>query len=230
MTTPSGPYDPNSQQNPPPYSPYPPYPPYSPYPPTYPGATPEQPYGPPPYGQPPYGQPYGTPPMYPPYPPYPPPQRNSHKTLWIILGVVGGVLLLSCVACAGIVFYAGQQVANSPILGSSIAISEFCTDEEQQDYVAAYNQFSTQLQGQITQDQFLSRSQQLDGTNGPVSQCTPSPSTDAQPSSASATFDVTVERSASTGAQPTTATGTITLVKSGGAWRIDSIDSALSLT
>lgn len=228
MTTPSGPYDPNSPQNPPPYSPYPPYP---PYPPTYPGAAPEQPYGPPPYGAPPYGQPYGAPPMYPPYPPSPPPQSNSHKTLWIILGVVGGVLLLSCVACVGIVYFAGRQFANSPILGSTIAVSEFCTDEEQQDYVSAYNQFSTQLQGQISQDQFVSRGQQLDSTNGPVSHCTPSVSTTgAAPSSSSATFDVTVERSTSTGTQPTTATGTITLVNSDGSWKIDAIDSALGLT
>lgn len=218
----SGPYDPNQPPTPPPYSPYPP---------TYPGAAPGQPlYGQPPYGQPPYGQPYGAPPMYPAYPGYPPPQpqKNSNRTLWIILGVVGGVLLLACLACVGIVYVVGQQVASSPLLGSTVVVSTFCAEEESQDYAAAYNQLSANLQGQMTQDQFVSRSEALDTSNGTVSQCSPAPSGDAAQGSSNVSFDMTIQRDLN--GTTSSSTGTITVVNSGGSWKIDTIDSSLGLT
>jgi hypothetical protein len=82
------------------------------------------------------------------------------------------------------------------------------------------------MQSQMTQDQFAQRSQSLDTSQGTISQCQPTPSDSFQPSDASATFDVRVTRG--TGSAPTT--GTITLVKENGGWKIDTIDPSLSLT
>jgi len=226
MSTPSGPYDPTPPsggypQNPPPYQGYPPYP----------GEVPQQsPYGQPPYGQQPYGQqPYGPPQVYPGYPGYPvppQPQKNSNRTLWIILSVVGGVLVLACVSCVVLFAVLGSQLFNSPIFGSTIAVTEFCTDEKDQQYPQAYHLLSSSMQNQMTQDQFVQRSQSLDTSQGTVSQCQPTPSSTPQAGDTSASFDVRVTR----GTAGTPTTGTITLVKESGGWKIDSIDPSLSLT
>src|SRR6266704_4294378 len=74
-------------------------------------------YGPPPYGQPQWGQQtppppyaptqYGPPPYgAPPVPGYAQPQpqpRQSRRALWIVLGIFGGLIVLSCALC-GIFF------------------------------------------------------------------------------------------------------------------------------
>ncbi len=228
MSTPSGPYDPTPPsgeypQNPPPYPGYPPYP----------GDAPQQsPYGQSPYGQPPYGQqPYGPPQVYPGYPGYPvppQPQKNSNRTLWIILGVVGGVLVLACVLCVGGVFFLGSQLFNNPTIASTIAVTNFCADEESQQYVRAYNLLSSSMQSQRTQSDFIQRSQSLDTSQGTVSQCQPTTSSTNPATDTSASIPVTVMRG--TGSTATTTNGTITLVKESGGWKIDSIDPSLSLT
>lgn len=227
-------------------APYPPYPPYPGYPPPYPGAAPGQPYAQQP--------PYGPPPMYPAYPGYPPlPQKKSNRTLWIVLGVVGGVLLL-CVICGVAGIFLVQSVLKSPVVGATITVSEFCADEQTQQYTSAYDLFSPNLQSQITQDDFVSRAQRFDAANGMVSDCTPSTSS-AQVNDTTATFTLSVVRGGSlpststgddstppsTGASPTataatgtttpptTSTGTITLVENNGDWQIDAIDSSLGL-
>ncbi|MFJ1701855.1 hypothetical protein [Kitasatospora sp. NPDC088346] len=89
---------------------------------------PAQPYGAPPpapqpYGAPPPQQPYGDPqqawgavppqggapyPGYPGYPGYPAEQKKSRKTLWIVLGCVGGAVLLG----AGVLGYAVYDVTS----------------------------------------------------------------------------------------------------------------------
>lgn len=227
MSTPSGPYDPTPPsggypQNPPPYQGYPPYP----------GEVPQQsPYGQPPYGQQPYGQqPYGPPQVYPGYPGYPAPQpqKNSNRTLWIILSVVGGVLVISCLACVGLIVFLGGQLFSSPVFGSTLAVTQFCTYEKDQQYPQAYRLLSSSMQNQMTQDQFTQRSQSLDTSQGVVSQCVPSTSGTNLATDTSASFPVTVTRG--TGSTATTTNGTITLVKESGSWKIDSIAPSLSLT
>jgi hypothetical protein len=158
----------------------------------------------------------------------PQPQKNSNRTLWIILGVVGGVLVLACLACVGLVIFLGSQVASNPIFGSTLAVTSFCTDEETQRYDQAYKLLSSSMQSQTLQDQFTQRSQSLDTSQGTVSQCEPTPSGNFQPSDTSATFDVQVKRG--TGSTATTTNGTITLVNQSGSWKIDSIASSLGLT
>lgn len=231
MSTPSGPYDPTPPfgerpQNPPPYPEYPTTPSYAP---------PSSPYGPPPYGQPVYGQqPYGAPPVYPGYPGYPgypvPPQTNSNRTLWIVLSVVGGVLVLSCVLCVGVFFWAGSRILGSPLIGSATTLGEFCSYEERQNYQQAYGLFSSNLQNQMTQSQFAQASQNHDTTSGPVTYCSTSASSQGnapQASDTSASFPVVVTRGS--GSTATSANGTITLVKQNGAWKVDSVDQSLGL-
>lgn len=239
---PRGPYDPDgpTENVPPPYAPSPPYP---VYPPPYPGAAPGQPYAQQP--------PYGPPPMYPAYPGYPPPlpQKKSNTVLWIVLGVVGGIVLL-CIICSVGGILLARSAFQSPFFGATIAASEFCQDEELQQYDSAYTLFSPKLQSQFTQDAFVSRAQELDTENGAISACTPSP---GQIGDTSATFSLTVERGGATPAattgpgltptstvssatptttasSATTTTGSITLVNANGSWQVDAIDQSLGLT
>jgi hypothetical protein len=138
------------------------------------------------------------------------------------------VLLLSCVACVGLIFWVGSQAANNPTFASTLAVTAFCGNEQQQRYTAAYDEFSTNLQSQMTRDQFVSASQAHDSAGGTVSDCTASPTGVVQQNDTSASFDVTVTRG--TGATAATSDGTITLVKEGGSWKIDNIDPSLGLT
>jgi hypothetical protein len=243
MSTPSGPYDQTPRpagageygQNPPPYPGYQPYP-----------GAPTQP-NPYPYGQPgmpTYPQPYPPQPYGAPYPGYPvAPPKNSNKTPWIVLSVVGGVLLLACISCAALVFYLGSQVASSPLFGSTLTATSFCTDAQTQNYSEAYKLLSSNLQNQIGEDQFVQDNQNADSASGTVTACAPSPSDQTAQSSSSVTsvsFTVAVTRGASSagsaggdtgsGSGGTTTTGTMTLIKENGSWKVDSIDSSLGLT
>lgn len=42
----------------------------------------------------------------------PPPPKKSNTWLWILLGV-GGVLILGCCGCAGLMYFGGQQAMNA---------------------------------------------------------------------------------------------------------------------
>src|SRR5437016_4241896 len=76
----------------------------------------------PPQQQPPYQQPqYGMPPMQNYTPPQPP--KKSLRWLWITLGIIGGIIILSCAGCAiasvfGISFIA-KTVGQPTIVASS---------------------------------------------------------------------------------------------------------------
>ncbi len=148
MSSPNDPTDPNISRMPE----YPPQPEYysqaSGYPTYAQGNPPTQPAQPYPYPQP-------TPQPYPPYQPYPgqyapppmPPKR-SNRTLWIVLGSVGGALLLICVSCSILAIVLGGQIGKQlgPAFGASVTLVNFCTAMQQQDYATAYAQFSTDLQ------------------------------------------------------------------------------------
>ncbi len=85
----------------------------------------QPPYGQPPYGQQPYGQspygqsPYGQPPYgQPPYGPGGPSRYGSRrsggsglKTLWIVLGSIGGIVALCCIGCGVLGYFGYQTVA-----------------------------------------------------------------------------------------------------------------------
>src|SRR6266516_5852437 len=121
--------DPNQQPQPPYGQPQPPY--QQPQPPYEQQQWAQQP--PPYYGQQQWGQqppPDYAPPQYvapaygaQPVPGYAPPQqpRRSRRGLWIALGIIGGVLVLSCAVC-GILFANGAAFFAKTVAGPAIVV------------------------------------------------------------------------------------------------------------
>lgn len=220
--TPQGqpPYPPTTPaQQPYPAAPQPPYPPYS-YPPAY--------------GQP--GAPGAYPPPYPypyPYPPMPPQQpKQSHKALWITLSILGGVILLSCIACSAFAAISlnrvGKQITSS--LGPTLTAQEFCSDMEIQDYDSAYSLFSANLQSQVTSDQWSAKNQARDLSDGQVSACTVMPNSNL-PQGGRANLQIQITRNGDTSSTATgSQTGVLTIIQEGSQWKIDNIDASLGLT
>lgn len=215
---------------------YPPYPEGNPYYPTAPGGgqQPEYPqpaYPPPGYGQPGYppgyyGQPGYPPPQgqYPPYPPAQPPQR-SNRGVWITCGVIAAVLVVVCIGAGAAIAALGGRVGGTLFntVGVAATASQFCVDEEKQQYAAAYQLLSPSLQSSMTQDQFIQNSQAHDASDGTITNCTPSSrSGNVRFSGDTVTLDLEVTRN-----QP--ASGSVTFKQVGSGWKIDSIDASLGL-
>src|SRR6266704_6502768 len=155
-------YDPNQPQ--PPDSGQQPQPPYGqpgqPQQPPYEqqwGQQPQSQYGQPPYGQPqqpPYGQQWGQQPPQDyaptqyvapaygaqPVPGYAPPQqpRRSRRGLWIALGIIGGVLVLSCAVC-GILFANGAAFFAKTVAGPAIVVDQYYNAVKGQHYDTAFS-------------------------------------------------------------------------------------------
>lgn len=180
----------------------------------------QPPYGQPPYGQQPYTSPYEqqysqpppeTPPYAPTQPPYQPTQYGappvypqpmyvpapqppkSNKTLWIVLSIVGGVLLLLIGLCGAIFYSAGKAVSNfsTTIVATSTAIQQTSVADEEppqkeaenyylaisvQDYANAYSIYvapNVQVNGTtLTQSAFIQQAQARDTSGGDVTDYT----------------------------------------------------------
>lgn len=240
MSSPNDPTDPNISRTPE----YPPQPEYYAQAPGYPTYTqgnpptqPSQPYPPQPAPQ-----------AYPPYQPYPGqyapppmPPKKSNRTLWVVLGSIGGVLLLLCVACSVLAVVLGGQIGKQlgPVFGASTTLVNFCTAMQEQDYTTAYAQFSTDLQGRVTEDEFTTNATKLDADQGRVTNCSTSSSASSSGDSNgptisddSVTLDVGITRSggASSGETNNTTSGLFTFTKEGSAFKIDTIASIFELT
>jgi hypothetical protein len=186
-------YDPNQPQQPDSsQQPQPPYgqlqPPYQQpqggqQPPPYYGQPQQPPYGQPQWGQQPPPQPQYDPTQYvgpygaPPVPGYMPPQqpRQSRRALWIVLGIIGGILVLSCAFC-GILFALGAGPIASivgSIAGPTNVVNQYYNAIQRQDYPTAYSYLDTNLiatNGQtLTQDLYTTGAQALDLAKGKVS-------------------------------------------------------------
>ncbi len=163
----------------------------------------QQPYAaPPPPAYPPYGapaQPYGAP-----VPGVPgagiPPTAQSRRTLWIILGAVGIVVIL------GIILFAVVIVnASSP----TKTLDAFCNALNQRDYQTAYNQLSPAYQQRGGSESSFATAFSSVST---CSHGTPSESSDT------ATASITIITNGQT------ANGTASLVKdSSGNWKINDL-------
>jgi hypothetical protein len=152
----------SSQHSPPPY-------PYGePQPPYYQPQWGKQP--PPQYAQTQYGAPYGAPPV----PDYMQPQqpRQSRRWLWITLGIIGGLVVLSCIACGtlfalGIGFFA--KTAGAP----TSVVDQYYNAIENQRYDTAYSYLDPNLiasNGQpLTQQEYTTAAQAQDTNKGTVS-------------------------------------------------------------
>jgi len=236
MSTPTNPYgypsnpeQPGESQFPPSQSPYPDqtfggsqvgqpqYPRSAPYPP--------YPYPPAPYPQAPYA-PQGYP-MYPQggMPPYggPPPERQSRTTLWVILSILGVLAVVACAACAFLFVMFGQLAQK--VAQPAVVTVDFCQDLRTQNYTAAYDLLSSDLQQQVSEDDFVRVNQTHDASDGTVTECTVSSTGgDAQIGDGSVTLPLSVARGTSA-----PVTGDITLTQSGTTWRISAIDQRLGL-
>ena len=184
-------YDPNQPQQPDsgqqPQQPY--GPPGQPQQPPY--GQPQQPYGQPgqpqqpPYGQPQWGQ--QPPPDYAPTqyvapaygaqpaaPGYMPPQqlKRSRRGLWIVLGIIGGLIVLSCAVC-GILFVAGVGFFAKTVAAPALVANQYYSAVEKQDYSNAYSYLNTNLIAQnnqpLTQELYTTAAQTLDTAKGTVS-------------------------------------------------------------
>lgn len=222
--------DPNQPQQPPygqppsgqpQWGPPPQQPPYE-QPQTQWGPPPQQPpYGqpqwsPPPeqYGQPPYGAPqYGVPPAQPP--------KRSLRWLWITLGIVGGIILLSCIGC-GILFATGFSLIKNTVQPAVIA-TQYYQALQQHDYTKAYSYLDPNITAQggaLTQNLFTQGAQAAEALKGPISSYTPS-STNVNNNTANITMTVTRNNS-SYSVQ-------LTLKQEGNDWKITRIVGPLGL-
>lgn len=132
----------------------------------------------PPYGQQSYGQPlYGPPPYMPP----PPEQKRSLKWLWITLGIIGGLIVLSCAGCfllGTFGFNAVKQVA-----GPAVVTGEYYQYVKMQQYDQAYALLDSNATITVAgvsvptaQNSYIQAAQRLDQTLGPVSSFSVQPS------------------------------------------------------
>jgi NTF2-like N-terminal transpeptidase domain len=155
------------------------------------GQQPQQPYGQPgqpqqpPYGQPQWGQ--QPPPDYAPTqyvapaygaqpaaPGYMPPQqlKRSRRGLWIVLGIIGGLIVLSCAVC-GILFVAGVGFFAKTVAAPALVANQYYSAIEKQDYSTAYSYLNTNLIAQnnqpLTQELYTTAARTLDTAKGTVS-------------------------------------------------------------
>jgi len=168
--------------------------------------------------------------------------RQSHKALWITLSVVGSLLIVLCVSCSVLLAVSLSRITTQitslpPGVDPVVAASNFCSYEINQDYASAYGLLSPNLQGQISQQQFISDNQTRDASQGQVIGCSAasqqSTAPDATPSSPTTlTLNIWLAPTATNSSgPPTNLSGNITMAQqSDGSWKLDAIDSALPLT
>jgi flagellar basal body-associated protein FliL len=211
----------------------------------------------PPYGQSPYTSPYEqqyspAQPAYPPTTQYgasppsvqpvyiPPPQKSSAKTVWIVLGVVGAVLLLVGGGCCFAFFFvfnrAGQavqsvstQIAATVTAGQQTAVASEPAPSQQaqnyylaisvQDYTNAYSYLAVNMTTtdgkKLTQALYVQQAQALDASEGRVTDYTVTADPGEQ---TKATVQVTRSKGA-------TYTVHLTFIQSTDQWVISSFDS-----
>lgn len=182
---------------------------------------------PPPYAP----NPYGASPVYPQpfYMPPPQPQSHSNKALWIVLGIVGGVLVLIIGLCSVSVYFAGRAISNSSQIIQATAIANEPSPQQQaenyylalsvQDYTGAYNYLaSTVNDSTLTKTAFTQQALARDTSDGDVTDYTATvdPNDDTK-------VTVQVTRDGANGT-PETYTAHLTFIQADFQWTISSFD------
>lgn len=132
----------------------------------------------------------------------PPSGKRNNRTLWIILGIVGGVVVLGIIACVAIF----AVVANSST--PTKTLDTFCNALKTRDYQTAYNQLSTFRKTKISESDFAN-------LFTPANSCTYSTPSE---SGSSATTTLTFFTNSGSVDGPTN------MVQENGVWKIDAIN------
>lgn len=152
------------------------------------------------------------------------PARRSHRGVWITLGSIIGVLAVAAGLLAYFVVIPILQT-DAEVSAASVAARSFCADITAQNYSAAYDLLSTNYQKTVSSSDFASANNLRDKLSGAVQSCPiPTGGPDVSAGVNTVTLFVSFTRPNPT---PTTASGSITLIKQGGQWKLDKIDDAL---
>lgn len=150
--------------------------------------------------------------------------RRSHRGVWITLGSILGVLVLACGLLGYFVVLPILQ-QDAEISAAAVAASNFCSDLKAQNYSAAYDMFTAHYQTTAPKPQFLQESALRDQIGGNVTDC---PIPNSGPNVSAGTNMVTLYVSVTRAkASPATTSGSMTLVKQSGVWKLDKIDDTL---
>jgi hypothetical protein len=176
-------------------------------PPDYQVSPAQQAYNAPPAPYSPYGSP-GQPAYGAPVPAVPgvgtTPARRGNRTLWIILSIVGGVLVLGIISCVVLV----SVLASTP----TKTLQSYCDGLRNGDYQTAYNQLSNTIQGQVSESQFADSNRQAANAVSGISSCTVN---NVNQTGSSATGQITFN----TGTGKSV-TDNYNLINDNGAWKI----------
>lgn len=152
-------------------------------------------------------------------PPTKPVRKRRHPVRVALL-----IILMLLVIGAGGLFLYAQSVEGA----IAAAAQNFCSDLKAQNYSGAYALLSTSYQAKVTPQQFSQAGQLHDQIDGKVQNCSASGGASGlgallQLGSTSVTFPTHIARNK-------TLSGDMTLVKQGGAWKVDALDESLQGT
>jgi hypothetical protein len=148
------------------------------------------------------------------------------------------VATVLCIGCGlAVSTYVNRLNQSLPSTLASLTVSEFCLDEETQNYTSAYNLLSSNLQQQYSESQFTADARQHDSTLGTITVCSQQGLVVSNTGNEK-TVTIKVTRMATPtpdasgnvpASQPTAYTGQVIVVKEAGQWKVDQVDSALNL-
>jgi hypothetical protein len=133
---------------------------------------------------------------------------------------VATISLLALAALGGGVLIYGINQAQGPIN----AAKAFCNDLKTQSYAAAYALLSSGYQSRVSKDQFITEAKLHDQIDKPIADC-------GQPNTGVFTFSLGTSNTQRLNVlitrESSKVNGSISLVKQGNDWKVDSIDAAL---
>ena len=143
-------------------------------------------------------------------PGYSPPPRKSNRWVWIILGCLVLLNILS-----SLLFAFGLGVAVVPIGGPTLASDQYYTAIRNQDYARAYTHLGSSLKAELSQEAFTQAAQQQDAAAGKVIRYAYTNVPIGDP----ATVHLTVTR-----ANGTTYTVNLVMQQEAGVWKVTAFD------
>lgn len=145
-----------------------------------------------------------------------PTRKKSRRGLWITLGVIAAVLL---VTCAGVGYVFAQYTAPATAAGL------FCGNLKVQNYAASYALLNSTLHAHVSQAQFAEANADLDRAEGVLTNCKAATGSNAYVYSlggSSATAVLVAQRATGGSFQ-----GAVHLRNEGGSWKVAALDPAL---